>query len=324
MKNRIVYLDLARAMCVIWIVGILHVIGYVMDPDGIPEIIIKLLESITVSSLATFTFLSGYFVAGKSVHGIHDILLFYKKRLIRFALLYTLACVSLYLAGVILNNPVRWFSSFNQLVATLFGVSGLIPDYQPATFWYFSMIILFYLVSPLIMSARSISRKILMSLVVFVILLVETVVINADVRLPFYFVFYVCGVFCVHDIRFTVKRIIPLLILFLSLSIAINLKYYLALQNFIIGIMGTILILSVSMKISKTKIVPFLSFIAYGSMCTYLFHRHLYSFVKKIYEGDFWPIYICPIVIVIVFIGGYIIQLFYDKLLNRILLNQNN
>ena len=321
MKDRIVSFDLARAFCVIWIVGILHVIGYIIDPKLIPSTLVKLLESITVSSLATFTFLSGYFVAGDTAAGRDTVIEFYKKRLIRFAILYTIACASLYIAGIVLSNDVRWFKSFSQLIATLVGLSGLIPNYQPATFWYFSMIILFYLLTPFIMFAKTINKKLSVMALILTVLFVETTITSADIRLPFYFIFYALGALCKNRrIKLVLNNITLSLIMFISLFLTINLEYYLALQNFFIGILGLLLILSLSAKICQAKVVSLLSLVAYGSMCSYLFHRHLYAFIKKIYNGDFWPVYIWPLAVIGIFILGFAIQMAYDKFIN--ILNQ--
>lgn len=317
MKTRVVSLDIARGLSVIWIVGILHVIGFVVSPESFPEWLLKMIEGLTKSCLATFTYLSGYFVAGRRMSSGKEVYKFFKKRIIRFAVLYFVACILLYFAGIVLSNDVRWFRSINQLVATLIGVSGLIPNFQPATFWYFSMIILFYLFTPYISFAKSNIQKIIRCLIVLSCLLFETVIVGADTRLPFYFIFYACGAFNQSLRILNVKETLIALIIFIPLILIQNLEYYLSVQNLIVSILGMGLILSFSYKISSPKLISFLSFIAYGSMCAYLYHRHLYALIKKMYKGEYWPVYIWPIAVIVVFLMGYAIQSIYDRSLKK-------
>ena len=218
---------------------------------------------------------------------------------------------------MVLSNDVKWFRNINQLIATLIGVSGLIPNCQPATFWYFSMIIFFYLVTPFISFAKSEEQKLIRSLVILCVLSIETIIIDADIRLPFYFLFYAYGAFNQRLRILNSKDTLITLVLFIPFTFTVNLEYYLSIQNLIIGVLGTMLILSVSSKISNPKLISILTFLAYGSMCAYLYHRHFYALIKKLNDGDYWPIYVWPIAIVIVFIMGYIIQLTYDKSLNK-------
>lgn len=60
-SNRIEFLDTARALCCLWIVGVWHVEPYLLNPFLIHN---EYTEPITVSVLASFTIISGYFLGG--------------------------------------------------------------------------------------------------------------------------------------------------------------------------------------------------------------------------------------------------------------------
>ena len=58
-KKRVPYLDTARALCMFWIVGIWHMQTYLSNGIQIQN---QYTNYITVSVLATFTFISGFFL----------------------------------------------------------------------------------------------------------------------------------------------------------------------------------------------------------------------------------------------------------------------
>lgn len=305
----------------IWIVGILHVIGYLMNPGNLPVWFNRILECFTITCLATFTFLSGHFLCKKVMYTKKDIVNFFKRRFKRFFVLYLIACLSLYLAGILMNNDTLWFRSFQQLVTVLFGLSGLIPGYQPATFWYFSMIILFYIITPLIALQKTYENKITTILIIGIFLIFETLLFKADIRLPFYYIFYCLG--GLWNEKSTLRlNICFQIILLLCLSQVLNLDFYLSIQNFIVGLLGVNLLLSVGKTIKRPILVSFFSFVAYASMCAYLYHRHIYSAVKLLCNKDYWPVMLWPFVVISTFIIGYFIQLIYDKILLKISVNK--
>lgn len=78
-KKRVIFLDCARALCMIWIVGFWHMQEYTnLSLTGI------FFSNITNGVLATFTLISGYFLGQKNISSIQDTVTFYKKRLLRF------------------------------------------------------------------------------------------------------------------------------------------------------------------------------------------------------------------------------------------------
>ena len=143
MKKRVMFLDASRAFCMLWIVGIWHVVNLDRFKPGI--------EVITIGVLALFTFISGYFLGGR-LESCKEILCFYKKRLKRFYPLFVLSCITLYVLHLI-DNSIVYINSFLQLLLSITGLAGF-TSMMPLTIWYFCMIMFFYLVTPFITSRR--------------------------------------------------------------------------------------------------------------------------------------------------------------------------
>ena len=65
-KKRLEFVDCSRALCMLWIVGVWHMFGYL---NNINEAILSstITSSITNGVLATFTFISAYFLGQKKI-----------------------------------------------------------------------------------------------------------------------------------------------------------------------------------------------------------------------------------------------------------------
>ncbi len=142
-KKRNVSMDISRAICMLWIVGVWHLQEYLVEKNSWNN---PYTACITVSVLSMFTFISGYFLSGRT-RKIGDCLQFYKKRLIRFYPLFFVSCISLFLASKFAG--AAFFSNAQQMMFTLTGLSCFIKPY-PVTLWYFAMLIFFYAITPFI------------------------------------------------------------------------------------------------------------------------------------------------------------------------------
>lgn len=244
-----------------------------------------------------------------------DVKKFYIKRLFRFFPLFFIACTSLYLAGLFLNHDTLWFRNVYQLLSTLTGISGFIKDGQPATFWYMSMIMLFYILTPFL-----IYKKVRVYKFIFVFIILSTLVLlfNGDKRVLFYFIFYSLGIMqlqCIIENKF-VFCVIGLI--YLLISVYFDISSILTLYNIIVVCIGCICGISFCNMISNKININIIRIVAYSSMSLYLFHRHIFAFAKMLTNGDYWPIWMWPIVIVFAFVFAFYIQLIYDKLINKI------
>ena len=143
-KKRDAAFDVARAICMLWIISCWHVFDYIEYPEWIKGE----MKSITICVLACFTFISGYFVGKKKI----DILEFYNARFNRFYLLFFVSSSILLIGG--------WFESIWQFFFTLTGLSNFILP-QAKTLWYMSMLLLFYILTPFLLMRKGYSQIVL-------------------------------------------------------------------------------------------------------------------------------------------------------------------
>ena len=173
--------DLARSICVVWIVGFWHMQNYFSPDNKLSGDSLTVCFDITTSVLACFTFLSGFFLKKYEYTNIEDVLYFYKKRLIRFYPLFVIAVVGLVICG----------STIQQGLLAILGLSMFFPS-PIHTLWYFSMLLFFYMLTPLLKIRRDEWRK----NVVPIVLMLSVLVLGYfffDKRLVIYFPFYVLG-----------------------------------------------------------------------------------------------------------------------------------
>ena len=152
--GRIVYFDLMRSFCAIWIVGLWHMPNY-MAPEISEKFTSGIAWQTTYCVLSTFAFISGFFGANNQMSTWGDVWFYYRKRLLRIYPLYALAAVALVLCQ---------YGSWASLPGYLLGVGCFIKPY-PTTIWFVSMLLIFYLITPLMVKC---SMK--MRLAIFVLL----------------------------------------------------------------------------------------------------------------------------------------------------------
>jgi len=144
-NNRIIYLDVARSIAVLWIVGYWHLRVYCGRDYLTPGVSFPSDEWITKVILGLFMFISGFLISKYTFDNFkNDCIFFYKKRLSRFYLLYAISVILLYIMGY--NSLFGRFSLLTSLTMTS---TYLLP--QPRTLWFFSMIASFYIFTPFIL-----------------------------------------------------------------------------------------------------------------------------------------------------------------------------
>ena len=316
-NGRIVSLDAARTLCAVWIVCVWHMNQYLVTDiklfgvgdDRLPFLMV------TNGVLALFTFISGYFASQKDINKIQDALSFYRKRVLRFGIPLLISCILLTGGGN--------FSPFHIITTTL-GISQFLPSPYPRTLWYFSMIIAFYYVTPLLCYAKRKQKYslVVLSLTIFLFLYIGNLYLGFDHRLYENFIFYA--------IPFIIpcSRLIKLLqskwsLIIFTISLAIVIVFYnsaiesitdmMIVSDFFVC-MGILSLASILVIIPRLPVVFY--YLSYASMFAYLYHRELYimgtKFIGKFnyFEAAFFGI--------LLFVLSYYGQQIYDKTINKI------
>lgn len=178
MKNRILLFDIMKALCVIEIVAFWHMFDYTsINADDV-----MFGGDLTSAVLAAFTFSSGFFLGKKQV----DVGTFYKTRLKRFMLPLLVSLLAFYLFGTI---------SFKTMLFSTIGLSCFIPPMAP-TLWFFSMIILYYLFTPLFLygiGQMNKTERVVNILTRSFLIYTIFVLLGVDERIQHYFLFYILG-----------------------------------------------------------------------------------------------------------------------------------
>lgn len=299
--KRTEYMDCARAICTLWIVGFWHLFSYIGN-----NIVSPITSQITYGVLAAFTFISGYFLGTKEIRGIKDVLVFYIRRLISFYPLFFISCTLLWITGYI--------ATIKQYVLTISGLAGIICP-ATITVWYLCMLMLFYFFTPILNAYRE-GVKIFFMFAFGIILVLLIRFKGIDVRWGFYWPFYCAG------ILYSGKKSFDNDVSYLSML----LSYCFFAYAFIISNPGNELekisfvyagsfiffILNLGKIIAKTKILKIMMPISYASMSSYLFHRPFYYLTSRL-VGMFSPFEAYLAILPTMLILCYGIQFIYNK-----------
>lgn len=315
-KDRILYLDIARVLAMLWIVCYWHVKDYVEIGETHSAMTLYGDVYITDMMLGVFMFLSGFFLAKYTFENFQDdCKAFYAKRLTRFYLLYAVSAVLLFVIGF---NP-----DTQTLITTLTVTSTYILP-QPRTLWFLSMLASFYLFTPLMLRHRH------KSLVVNSLLLFSGGVIlhlllpkGIDIRFFWCFPLYGIGLYVGMNrkvMAFLTTDVVGLMAIVVSVFIVIRLQQDKGHGDWIYYLMfpfGVISVIYISKYLSRLPVKKVVSILAYCSMSAYIFHRVIYSVLKKVIYGilgyDFSYLFCFAVFIPTCLIGAYLIQICYDR-----------
>lgn len=319
--------DIVRALCAIEIVAFWHLGNYLpVDYQYSPNVL-HWGELITWGSLATFTFMSGFFLSKYSFTNRKSIWTFYKKRIIRFYFFYVAAVLTLWVGGLIVGES--FFYDSRQLLLTLLGMGEFLYPYPP-TVWYFCMLVFFYLLTPLIGAQNTITKKIIISIILFASLCLIKFfnILSIDERLLMYFPFYFIGLIMSKWVVSVFKIWWVGLVSFLIwLTVCVFFKQFDILGAIVVDSLFIIFIIAVGDFLTRNKgISTFFSYISYSSMLAYLFHSHFYLLavflvnygsIGSMREATLtlWSV---PIVIFLIFTISYFVQMIYDSIINRL------
>lgn len=308
-NKRIVYIDVARALAMFYIIGFWHLKDY-LSPDIKEALTFKGSNDITNIMLGAFMFISGILLSKYKFEKIKDIVSFLFKRIKRFYILFFITALLFYTSGLIPNVKI--------LMTTILGVSTYILP-QPYTLWFISMLFSFYLITPFVglLSKKLKIDIIYICLLIYVLLIIiNTQFSHIDTRLyycfPAYFMGVKMGVKGVDKV-FTVVLSIYYIILY---ALFIYLRYKGVSVHYLDLFCGILIFISVCKLLSKIlnkRVLLILYYLSYASMCMYLFHRLIYYYIQC-HFADYFSIPLALFALLIVFISSFVIQKAYDSL----------
>lgn len=301
--NRLIYIDIARLVAMLWVVGWWHLIQYTSADYTRYSFVGD--EYVTVLMLSVFFFISGWMIGRKDFSSKAQIISFYKTRFLRFYILFAIAVFVYPIFG--LNRSVTLL--FTTLSATS---SYILP--QPTTLWFLSMLASFYILTPYVKKSFYVGGGILL----IIILLNELLTAGVDQRLFIYFPVYVSGLYLSDKNiveRVINSKVIGLLVLFMSIVLYIGTKYFVWLI-FPFVFSGILALLFISRLLENFVNERIIAPVIYSSLCAYLFHRPIYSGLRHIF-GDV-SIYTCLLLYLpICLVVSFYIQHLYDLILGK-------
>lgn len=310
--------DVARCLCMFWVIGVRHLSQYLGGDYNI--FCDKIYGSnLTYATLGVFSLVSGFFIGQKYIiDSWFDAWTFYKKRLIRFYPLFVISSLLLVLIG---------FNTIRGTLYALIGITSFTP-YRVATIWYMSMLLCFYVVTPLVsrkkqglMSGGGMFFSLLAVLLYYLIH-------GMDARFPYNMALYYGGIICAWYknlfLRFLQNVWMQIIgIISFVMLICLSEIFQSKLISAVSWPLGVWAILSVSviianaLKSEKTK--RLLSIGAYATLVYYLFHRLFYYFATHWIGIQGLPmfIYLFLCIFPLGWIASYWIQKIYDAIVNK-------
>lgn len=301
MKERILLPDIARSICVLEIVAFWHIFDYIEPVEWKYDV-----EFLTKGALACFTFLSGLFCGKKEM----NFRKFYLSRMKRFLPLLAVALILFCLSNK---------TSFMSAALAIVGLSCFTP-WQPLTLWYFAMIILFYWLTPVLLYSKkgrcqqsTFLFRVILCLLVFVIC---DIYFSIDSRIIVYFPFYIIGVLVPLGMLNKIQKIKAALLI--TGVVLLCIAYFISLPlvyDMISAFGGMLVILFVSSILEKWGgiISTIASFLSYISMSAYLFHRIVYSIIKRIFHQEYLDFCQISLIVIALIVISYFIQRSYDS-----------
>ncbi len=318
---RNVGLDMLRGLSMVYIVVFWHMISYV---EPAPDIGSVITYRLTLVVIGTFVLLSGFLLGQRShVKGMSDVLLFYKKRLVR---IYPLYLIALMLFAVLQIDDLATLAKAAVFVSMLWAPA-------PHTLWFVAMLMLLYCVAPFLLLASEklgTSRFIAICIGVFAALCAYSFAGDMlDHKLLFYFPAFAFGLLVgnrgvgLWANRFSIWGFVAVLA-GAALSFArtpsglVNEILYIPMI-----ICGAYWLLLVAQHLSfrRSRLEWFFVALAYASYCMYLFHRPLYLGWKALWfpSSVAWQvIYLVCFGLTIIVAVSWAVQKGYDLAVDRL------
>ena len=115
-NKRLVSVDCARALCMLFVIGVYHMKGSYLENPGLTPALTRMI----VPVLATFTAISAWFTGRKRMGSPADAVAFYRSRLVRVYPFFLLSCLTLYVVSLAVG---KYIHGLKQLILTLLGLA---------------------------------------------------------------------------------------------------------------------------------------------------------------------------------------------------------
>lgn len=298
--------DVARALCVLYIVAFWHLLNY-FPSIKLNGMSLQVCSSITIVVLGTFTFMSGFFLKKYVIETLDDVKLFYWKRFKRFYIPYLVCLTVLFLGG--------WFESGKQFVLSLIGLSTYIGS-SPNTVWYFSMLMSFYALTPILLYLKKRNHFYFFA---FTFGLICLFVLFSRIN-GMYFPFYLLGILVTDKhLKVLTSKWIYIITFMISFILLLYVQDKwgggLLIWRYFLIFCGIFLIVKLSQSLCCNASLKFWNLLAYSSMMAYLYHRIHYKIIGFIISPDgITSIILFAIMGVIsLFLISYWLQKIYDN-----------
>lgn len=307
-------IDTARALLMLYVVGYLHLGGYVGGGDSHVG---WWSAAVTQLVLGSFTFLSGFLIGRSRWRGgFGNVLGFYKRRLLRIYPLFLLS-----LAGFVALRLVYWVPAVKSALGlSMFWLS------PPMTLWYVVMLLVCFALAPLLL-VGSWARTCVTSVALLALMAAwHTTVAPMDLRMPTQFAAFASGVLFARGGWRAERRSVAF---YLATGVALALQFSTARQEEAVtawtAIPAVCLIPILLLAVFDAMAQPWMQsrwvrFLSHASFCAYLFHRIVYALLERVMQPHdallhwLWLLGVgLPAVLVI----SALIQTTYDDLLQR-------
>ena len=326
--NRDYRFDVARVLCMSFIVVFVHLWAYI-DPEVRSAIYVHpVFDILTNSCLGLFTFASGYLLGSKysfGKDGNTKIWPFCKKRILRIIPLFLLASIVLYLIG------------FNSARATLNGVLCISPFIRPRpqTLWYIPVILWCYFITPLI-SRKNFAWRLISGIgLLLAVWLIRHFVNSIDWRFLFNMLLYLVGLVSAPYLnwKFENRKWIKCLVAaaYVGLLSVTFFKTPNVLFKRTAAFVGVFALLFVCEYVANlvfhrsasggvSSMRKLIINVSYASMACYMFHRLFFWVGEMIWNpSTVWVkwLYMAGIVFPVMLVLSYYIQIGYDSIIEK-------
>ena len=308
---RLPYIEYLRTTSVLYIVGYWHLFTYTRY---FREYFNPYTNVVTLGVLALFVFVSG-FLLSRSYENQKGIVHFYLRRVVRIYPLYALAVLTFWLMTI---------EKESTLIKSLYFVS-MLDGPAPITLWFICMLMLLYLITPVLMLLLRFrfGIPVFAATVVGLLLVLSKTKGGIDLRLVLYFPCFCAGIYCAkRGFKGEILNIWTGFLLILMGLAAYNLRGFSRELNALFQVPLTLglSVFVVAMCDRYQSVFVYnraITFLSYASFSLYLFHRPVYTQLKRFYFPEQLShqfLYLLLVGLPLAIIISWLLQKIYDEL----------